>query len=154
MKFISVKPCLIQNQRKSRYSVFLFYFQELPVEVFHPPHVIDTCTLYIYEVHRSLRKENAFSFSFRKQIFLQIFPSVFCFVPSSHIFGMQLNWGFHIRVHLPFALKYERVLCTWPIVQGTGGSQAICLRITYIFSKHNIAEVFKYEVSFYGDLIF
>ena len=95
MKFISVKPCLIQNLRKSRYSVFLFYFQELPVEVFHPPHVIDTCTLYIYEVHRSLRKENAFSFSFRKQIFLQIFPSVFCFVPSSHIFGMQLNWGFH-----------------------------------------------------------
>ena len=39
-------------------------------------------------------EENAFSFSFRKQIFLHI-SFVFQFFSKFTYFGMQLNWGFH-----------------------------------------------------------
>ena len=112
-----------------------------------------TLDRYIYEVRRSLRK-TAFSFSFRKQIFLQIsFASSFALF-HTHIFLGCNSIEVFIRVHLPFTYKYERDVCTWPIVQVPGvtkihpESNRLCVSIwihgKFIFPCFRNCNAYKY----------
>ena len=76
------------------FSIYLPYFvQKTTVWEFHPPHVIDTCTLLLWSSSIP-EKKMPFPFHSVNRSFY-IFPSCFSSSPSSHIFGMQLNWGFH-----------------------------------------------------------